>query len=115
MAPRLMDIIEAAGLKARLPGGVSVQITTQRAGLAAFTRTPKDVGVISGRDWHLGSLRLVSALPVTSDPSGINGSHIGDLLRTEWASGGQRPRTCGVCKRPGSAGARAATKSPKTV
>jgi hypothetical protein len=78
-----MEIIEAAGLKARLPGGVGVQITTQRAGLAAFTRTPKDVGVISGRDSRLDNLRLVSALPVTFDASGINGSHIGDLLSTE--------------------------------
>jgi hypothetical protein len=49
-ASRLMDIIEAVGLKARLLGGVGVQIAAQSAGHAAFTRTPQDVDVISERN-----------------------------------------------------------------
>lgn len=49
-ALRLMDIIEATGLKARLLGGVGVQIVAQGAGHPAFTRTPRDVDVIAERN-----------------------------------------------------------------
>lgn len=47
---RLMDIIEAVGLKARLLGGVGVQIAAQSAGHSAFARTPQDVDVITERN-----------------------------------------------------------------